>query len=118
MAKGRTADLITLHGALYGTTAAGGVSNLGTAFELTTGGNSKVIYNFTSAESNSDPNEGLTAANGELFGTTSSSIFAIKPDGTERLLHAFAGGADGYEVAGTTRARGAARSTASRYSAA
>jgi uncharacterized repeat protein (TIGR03803 family) len=94
------ADLITVHGALYGTTAGGGVSNLGTAFQLTPGGSEKVLYNFTSAKSNSIPNEGLTALHGEFFGTTSFSVFAVNAAGTERLLHSFAGGADGYDGLG------------------
>ncbi len=94
------ADLIAVNGALYDTTASGGASNLGTAFKLTPGGGESVLYNFTSAKANYTPNEGLTASHGEFFGTTSFSVFAINAGGTERLLHSFAGGADGYDGLG------------------
>ena len=93
-------DLIAVNGVLYDTTAAGGASNLGTAFKLTPGGSETVLYNFTSAKANYTPNEGLTEAHGEFFGTTSSSVFALNAGGTERLLHSFAGGADGYDGLG------------------
>jgi uncharacterized repeat protein (TIGR03803 family) len=65
-------------GFLYGTTAAGGASNLGTVFELTPGGVFATLYNFAGPDASTP--EGATPSNGplvldsdgDLFGTTSA----------------------------------------------
>jgi uncharacterized repeat protein (TIGR03803 family) len=75
-------------GILYGTTAAGGASNLGTVFELTPGGVFATLYNFAGPDA-SKP-EGATPSSGplvlddagNLYGTTSAG-------GTNNLGTAF-----------------------------
>jgi uncharacterized repeat protein (TIGR03803 family) len=47
-------------GNLYGTTAGGGTTGLGTVFKLGTKGNETVLYNFTGANGDgANPNAGL-----------------------------------------------------------
>jgi uncharacterized repeat protein (TIGR03803 family) len=71
-----TAVLTYLRGALYGTTAAGGITvcgapfGCGTAFKLTTSGSETVIHKFGSGTDGWEPHAGLTYVNGALYGTT------------------------------------------------
>jgi uncharacterized repeat protein (TIGR03803 family) len=61
-------------GNLYGTTAGGGASSLGTVFELTRNGsewNEKVLYSFAGGADGASPYAGLVFdAAGDLYGTT------------------------------------------------
>jgi uncharacterized repeat protein (TIGR03803 family) len=103
-------------GNLFGTTLEGGSKFWGTVFELTpgpTGWTEKVLYNFLGSPSDGgQPAAGLTFdAAGNLYGPTSTggvlnnscsygcgTVFELSPNGggwTERVLHAFTGGADG-----------------------
>jgi uncharacterized repeat protein (TIGR03803 family) len=90
-------------GNLYGTTLAGGVNNGGTVFRLAPDGTETVLHAFTGATDGSNPSAGLIAnRKGDLFGTTlgggangDGTVFKVAPDGTETVLHAFAGGNDG-----------------------
>jgi uncharacterized repeat protein (TIGR03803 family) len=62
-------------GNLYGTTSAGGVHNEGTVFEITAGGQEKVLYAFceqSGCKDGSFPVAGLIALNGYLYGTTAT----------------------------------------------
>ena len=88
-------------GDLYGTTSAGGAYDLGTVFEISASGTETVLYSFAGgATDGSDPNGSLLLGNsGSLYGTTSAggaddlgTVFKLSPDGTEVLLHSFAGG--------------------------
>ena len=89
-------------GDLYGTTSAGGTYDLGTVFEISTSGTETVLHSFAGGTSDgSDPNGGLLlGSSGSLYGTTSTggaydlgTVFKLSSDGTEVLLHSFAGGA-------------------------
>lgn len=106
-------------GNLYGTTNLGGANSLGTVFELSpkAGGGWKetVIYNFDNGDAGNSPQGGvILESNGALFGTTYSggshnggTVFKLIPhsDGTwtEKVLHSFGQGSDGYApIAGVT----------------
>jgi uncharacterized repeat protein (TIGR03803 family) len=92
-------------GNLYGTTNGGGTFGAGIVFKLDTTNAETVLYNFGS--SNGDalfPTGGLIRdAKGNLYGTTQDggtfgvgTVFKVDKNGTETLLHSFAGGtADG-----------------------
>lgn len=97
-------------GNLFGTTRGGGAPiSWGTIFKLTPDGTETVLYNFAGGSDGAYPYAGLTAdAAGNLYGTTyygggtgctnnygCGTVFRLAPDGTESVLHAFAGGNDG-----------------------
>jgi uncharacterized repeat protein (TIGR03803 family) len=91
-------------GNLYGTTTAGGASNLGTVFKLDTTGKETVLYSFTGGVSDgATPNAGLILdASGNLCGTTTAggasglgTVFKLDITGTETFLYSFTGGMDG-----------------------
>ena len=70
--SGPNASLLSLGGALYGTTYTGGTTDAGTVFRVTLDGHYRVLYNF--CESASDgcyPLGGLTRIGATLYGTTS-----------------------------------------------
>src|SRR5579862_213585 len=129
-------------GNLFGTTAAGGNTTAcnqgvspgcGVVFELTAGGTEKPLYAFQGGNDGWSPVADLIEDKaGNLYGTTEAGgsttacngvgcgiVFAIAPDGTETILHDFAGGNDGAHPAaglildgkgnlyGTTSANGA-----------
>ncbi len=87
-------------GNLYGTTSLGGASNMGTVFRLTPQGTETIIHSFAGA-----PNDGGEASEGliidragNLYGMTwaggasnMGTVFKMTPDGTETILHSFAG---------------------------
>ncbi|MGH6889209.1 MAG: choice-of-anchor tandem repeat GloVer-containing protein [Rhizomicrobium sp.] len=106
-------------GNLYGTTSYGGGTGCfgtgcGTVFKLAPDGTETVLYAFTGGSDGNGPYAGLIEdKNGNLYGTTVQGggtgcndggcgiIFKLAPDGTETVLHAFTGGADGlYPFAG------------------
>jgi uncharacterized repeat protein (TIGR03803 family) len=88
------AGLLSIKGALYGTTYAGGVhcnsrgrSGCGTAFSITTSGSETVLYRFKARfkKDGAHPEGGLIDVNGTLYGTTSTggtygdgTVFALK----------------------------------------
>ena len=87
-------------GNLYGTTAGGGTTGLGTVFKLGTKGNETVLYNFTGANGDgANPNAGLVMDRaGNLYGTTSSggadfagTVFKLDTTGHETVLCSFTG---------------------------
>jgi uncharacterized repeat protein (TIGR03803 family) len=92
-------DLIVINGAMYGTTVSGGTANFGSVFKMTTEGSEQPIFSFLAGTGSNSPNGGVIEANGTFFGTTSTVVFAVK-SGVERILHPFAGGADGYDAQG------------------
>lgn len=99
------AGLINVNGTLYGTTI-GIRPCCGTVYSIGTGGTEKVLYTFRRG-SGSSPDADLIDENGTLYGTTFSgggagchssgcgTVFSITKSGTEKVLHAFAGGFDG-----------------------
>lgn len=102
-------DLAVLNGTLYGTTYSGGANYDGTVYSLTTGGQESVIYTFTGGNGDGDgsqPQAGLVALNGTLYGTTSEggsgglpigcgTVFSVTPAGQESIVYNFQCGADG-----------------------
>jgi uncharacterized repeat protein (TIGR03803 family) len=87
-------------GDFYGTTLAGGASNVGTIFKITPSGTDSVFYSFASI-----PYAGLIqSSDGNIYGTTASggvsgrgTVFKITPSGTESVLYSFpAGSSDPY----------------------
>ncbi|MGA8576734.1 MAG: choice-of-anchor tandem repeat GloVer-containing protein [Candidatus Cybelea sp.] len=113
------AGLVTLNGMLYGTTSEGGTGDppigCGTVFSVTPAGEEKIVYNFQCGADGADPIAGLTVVNGMLYGTTQygggtgcqssgcGTIFSVSTSGTERIVHAFKGGATGaYPAAALT----------------
>jgi uncharacterized repeat protein (TIGR03803 family) len=109
--------IMDAQGNLYGTTFEGGAlscndgEGCGAVFEITATGTEKVLYGFAGGVDGDRPYGGLIMdTQGNLYGTTiyggSSSgcqyygsncgtVFKLTPDGTETVLHSFAGGADG-----------------------
>jgi len=90
-------------GNLYGTTAQGGTSNLGTVFKTTSTGTTTVLHNFTGNPDGSTPYGALVIdSSGNLYGTTiqggtsnSGTVFKTTSTGTTTVLHSFAGNPDG-----------------------
>jgi uncharacterized repeat protein (TIGR03803 family) len=95
-------------GNLYGTTYQGGNGNCpyvgcGTVFKVAPDGTESVLHVFSGGSDGSQPIAGLIKDKvGNLYGTTLNGgqngggvVFALAPDGTETVLHAFAGGNDG-----------------------
>jgi len=129
--EGPTADLIYIHGMLYGTTFyGGGTPDDGTVFSVTPDGSEMVQYSFCSHRNCSDgaePEGSLINVNGKLYGATLSggsgrcesggcgTVFSITRSGEERMLHAFEGGAgDGsFPEAGLTNVNGTLYGTTS-----
>jgi uncharacterized repeat protein (TIGR03803 family) len=107
---GPNADLVELGGTLYGTTQGGGKTGAGTVFAIALpSGKERILHVFAGTPDGANPLGGLTAAAGELFGTTSAggiagtgpyasssgTIFAITTAGAERVVYRFGGTPDG-----------------------
>jgi uncharacterized repeat protein (TIGR03803 family) len=87
-------------GNLYGTTGAGGSSGLGTVFKISANGTETVLHSFAGGTADGcNPYGGLLRDKaGNLYGTTNQcgasdigTIFKVKPNGKETVLHNFAG---------------------------
>jgi uncharacterized repeat protein (TIGR03803 family) len=92
------------NGVLYGATAAGGVSNMGTVFRINQDGSSfAVLKSFVGADGTSPQGGVALTTNGVLYGATYQggfsnlgTIFSLNTNGTGfQVLHHFIGGADG-----------------------
>src|SRR5215813_12905920 len=60
-------------GNLYSTSQTGGTANFGTVFQLTPGGNVKVLHSFLNQDDGAFPTSGLTlGADGSLYRTTNA----------------------------------------------
>jgi uncharacterized repeat protein (TIGR03803 family) len=117
--------LTDVNGMLYGTTLRGvghGCNFLpshhglgcGTVYSITTGGTEKVLHKFGRHGDGAWPEAAaLIEIHGKLYGTTSigggkgcytnggcGTLYSLTTSGTERILHDFAGGADGANPAG------------------
>ncbi len=95
--------VVDASGNLYGTTTAGGASNLGTVFKLDTTGKETVLYSFVGGADGATPNAGLVLdPSGNLCGTTTAggasglgTVFKLDITGAETFLYSFTGGTDG-----------------------
>ena len=104
--------LIDAHGNLLGTTSSGGPDNGGTLFEISPQHNETILYAF-GPEGAGDPRWPIGAlaldSTGKLYGSTGyggsanlGAVYVFTPGagtapGTVKVLHNFAGGADGAE---------------------
>jgi uncharacterized repeat protein (TIGR03803 family) len=88
-------------GNLYGTTQYGGAYENGAVFKVDKRGNETVLYSFQGGFGDGcNPYGGLVRdADGNLYGTTptcgassNGTIFKVANNGSEKLLHSFAGG--------------------------
>lgn len=100
-------------GTLYGETGDGGGSGCGgtgceTIFKLNADGTETILYTFPGGASGYYPDGNvITGKDGSLYGTTyyggnrkcnqngCGTVYKLSPDGTETVLHVFAGGSDG-----------------------
>jgi len=114
-------SLIDVKGALYGTTAGGGVNNDGTVFSFDPAtGKEKIVYSFCSVcKDGTNPYSSLLAVNGKLYGTVAyggnagcqygcGTVFSLDPStGKEKRLYAFHDSNDGrYPMAGLIAVNG------------
>jgi uncharacterized repeat protein (TIGR03803 family) len=97
------ANLIIVHGTLYGTTVNGGAYGEGTVFALTKTGVEHLLYSFGAASGDgANPRGGLIFVRGTLYGTTISggssgdgTVFGVTTSGAESVLYSFKGPPDG-----------------------
>lgn len=97
------AALISVQGALYGTTGYGGRSGNGAVYRVSTSGAERVLHIFTGFPADGvRPTASLLNVNGTLYGTTQNggkygigTVYSISTSGTVHVLHSFGGGADG-----------------------
>jgi uncharacterized repeat protein (TIGR03803 family) len=91
------AGLVAIDALLYGTTPYG--SGLaGTVYTITPSGKESVLYGFSGRHDGAFPFGGLTALNGEFYGTAIAAgayghgaIFAVNASGKERTVYEFKG---------------------------
>ncbi len=84
-------------GSLFGATYNGGSGHAGTLFSLAPDGTFTTLHAFSGDADGQGPNGSLVrAADGRLYGTTAQggahgrgTVFALAPDGTFQVLHAF-----------------------------
>ncbi|HEY2103816.1 MAG TPA: choice-of-anchor tandem repeat GloVer-containing protein, partial [Chthoniobacterales bacterium] len=108
-----SAGLVLSGNRLFGTTAAGGASGLGTVFALNTDGTGfTLLHSFAGAGQGADAEGDLILSGNTLYGTARFSsggnspgdgiVFAVNTDGTGfRIVHSFSAATDGAQpVAG------------------
>lgn len=93
-------------GNLYGTTAGGGTTGLGTVFELANNGQESVLHTFQGGEDGAEPtaNPVWDKKQQFLYGTTAGggapglgTVFKLASNGSESVLYAFQNGGDAEE---------------------
>lgn len=112
-----SALLLDKAGNWYGTTAFGGLFNVGTVFRLDPAGHETVLYSFTGISDGAYPGldrlavdaegslYGITASGGDLncnSGTGCGTVFKLTQAGALTVLHTFVNGADGFFPSGVT----------------
>jgi uncharacterized repeat protein (TIGR03803 family) len=111
--------LLDATGNLYGATNTGGRRGGGVVFQLASDGTESILYAFKGGADGVQPTGIYRDKKGTIFGTTvyggngnvgvcgsngCGTVFEIKPNGNETVLHAFQGGNDGiYPVGGLVR---------------
>jgi uncharacterized repeat protein (TIGR03803 family) len=111
--SGPQANLIDVHGTLYGTTLKGGAyhsgfecsdGGCGTVFSITPSGEEKVLHSFGGIFDDGNPDAGLIDVKGTLYGTTEGgcypgggcgTVYSITTQGEEKVLHIFGAHRDG-----------------------
>ena len=98
--------LYDVNDTLYGTTFYGGTLRVGTVYSVSTDGAEKVLHSFGSGSDGIFPFSGLLQLSDTddetQYGTTrdggtsdKGTVYSIRTDGTERVLHSFGDGSDG-----------------------
>ena len=100
-------SVMALGGALYVTTALGGVRGsygmgYGTVFSFSVSGAGRLLYRFGGSPDGAVPIGTLSAVNGVFYGTTeeggahgAGTVYEISTSGVESVLYSFKGGLDG-----------------------
>jgi uncharacterized repeat protein (TIGR03803 family) len=99
---GPVGSLLDVDGVFYGTTAYGGVYGDGSVFKISAGA-LRTLYSFKGYPDGAAPYAGVIDDGGTLYGTTtnggayddSGTVYSLRSDGTERVLHSFKGFPDG-----------------------
>lgn len=89
-------------GNMYGTASAGGASNNGVVFKLTSSGET-ALYSFNGGSDGASPQGALVVDMGTLYGTTfngggpsnAGTVYAVTTAGVEQVIYSFAAGSDG-----------------------
>ncbi len=82
-----TALIQASDGSLFGTTAAGGESNVGTVFKLDLSGNFTTLHDFHQGEGGNPTL--IQARDGNFYGTTFETAFRMDTSGNVTVLHSF-----------------------------
>ena len=97
-----SAGLLYVDGALYGTSARGGIRHHGTIFRLSPSGEFQTIYRFAGGADGESPRGSLVNVNGTLYGTTAyggasnaGTVYSVTTAGAEKVLYSFKAGPDG-----------------------
>lgn len=107
-------------GNFYGTTQAGGASNLGTVYEVSATGTYSILYCFSGPDGQSPSSSMIIDSSGNLYGTTYAGgadnlgvVFKVSPPvtgsdvWTEAVLYSFSGTPDGaHPIAGLVMGSG------------
>ncbi len=113
-------------GNLYGSTEAAGASRSGAVFKLAPDGILTTLYSFTGGADGSAPEGDMLLVGKNLYSTTSGggdascqcgTVFEIKSNGKEKVLHAFVGGDGGDSTAGLTLSNSAFYGTTNSWGA-
>lgn len=91
-----TGNLVMVNGTLYGTTSAGGTSNLGAVFAITPRGSESILYSSQGLNDMIGPS-GLIAVGNILYGSSyrggtrggGGTVYSVTTSGSERILHNF-----------------------------
>lgn len=104
---GPAANMVDMHGSLYGTTTGGGAKSSGTVFKVSTAGSEKLVYSFTNSPGDgATPKAPVVNVGGTLYGTTQyggstacsggcGTVFGVTTAGVESMLYQFQGSSDG-----------------------
>lgn len=100
-----------LDGNLYGLTNSGGSSNVGTIFEITSGGTFSTLYSFPGGTGGSYPISLIEASDGNLYGIAQFGgannyglLFKSTLSGVVTPLHSFSNSGDGSQADGLLQA--------------
>lgn len=124
--------LLNVYGTLYGTTSRGGKGcgkvGCGTVFSVSIFGKKKTIYRFAGGDDGATPEAGLLYLRGAFWGTTTfggtgncdtsgtgcGTVFSVRTNGKETVLHRFTGQSDGGNpIGGLTEIHGTLYGTTS-----
>ena len=94
-------------GNLYGTTQAGGTSNLGTVFKITPTGTLTTIHSFAGDTDGQHPTSTMAVGtDGKIYGVLQNDVFSVTTNGVYSIVHQFVGseGGGSYQLCHLMRA--------------